>query len=373
MYKKIVSVLLCVVMLTGCGSVSEVVKQEDVSETLSDMKVGDIASKVNELVEEEVEKHRTDFNQPMSVTDPDKYAELYDKYSKVMKEYSESEYGTKEQRDLLWEMRDLESELYGDVAGTLIGSDISLEEYSGTMMEYQYATSGKFYEDILRYDEFPQTYKDGDLIELCGIQFKVVGVYKEDKFDIDRVTSYQLQMVNNYDNKVDINIRECINNREAGFKFNDTNYYLKWIKDTEDVETNLDNMYDCSYSISAENLDKLGLSVPTIYRRISVSNYLEAHDLFYGDNWYIGNLKLKRNENNFYSVDNDVLTIDNITTGNVTITLDSDERYLNHAVVTLSWIDEFGNELEYTFHSDVHSNCYKVYSYPQYMKFIYGD
>ncbi len=115
--------------------------------------------------------------------------------------------------------------------------------------------------------------------------------------------------------------------------------------------------------------------MPTIYRRISVTDYVELANLQVGQNWYFGDWTVDQNSDKLYEITepDGLFNIDDITTGHCTIMMDSEDRYLDHAVLDISWMDMQGNTITYVYHLDAGWNAYKLGSYPQAVKFNYGS
>ena len=414
--KTLTGVLLCSILLCGCGqeavieevnaeaasseTVQEVVNtdngqadintenvQEDVStdSAQEDVSIYDEKEVTDAVIVDEnndaatdasADKASADYSSivPLSVSNPQEYAKLTDEVNALNEKLTTMEFNTIEYRETKWTINDLNEKIYEGILGKLIGSDISMEDFGGTLMEYNYATNPTFADDYVHGEEFSTDLKEGDTVMVFGtLPFKVERVYHNDKFDPERVTSYQLSYEHNYEKKLETNLSGILGKyTSAGFEYEGQKYEVVWHEGRENVKTNLDIIIDGAYSLNSSH-KTLGANVPTIYRRISVGDYVELQNLQVGQNWYFGDWKIDKN-GELYELNEStgMFNIDDISTGHCTITLDSEDRYLDHAVLDISWMDQQGNTITYVYHLDAGWHAYKLGTYPQSIKFYYG-
>jgi hypothetical protein len=406
--RTLTGVLLCSILLCGCGkeAVSEDViaeaaatsetvqvvvntdnEQEDVNTdnaqeglSIDDEKAGTEAVTVDEnkdaATEGSTEQASVDYSSivPLSVSNPQEYAKLTDELHALNEKLTTMDFNTIEYRETKWAINDLNEKIYGGIAGKLIGSDISMEDFGGTIIEYNTATNPTFADDYVHGEEFSSELEEGDTVMVFGtLPFKVERVYHNDKFDPERVTSYQLSYEHNYEKKLETNLSGILGKyTSAGFEYEGQKYEVVWHEGRENVKTNLDTIIDGAYSLNSSH-KSLGANVPTIYRRISVGDYVELQNLQVGQNWYFGDWKVDKNGELYELKESTgMFNIDDISTGHCTITLDSEDRYLDHAVLDISWMDQQGNTITYVYHLDAGWNAYKLGTYPQSIKFNYG-
>ncbi len=312
---------------------------------------------------------------PLSVSNPEEYERLNDEAYTLNEKLTGLDYNSQEYRDTKWRIDDINEELYGDIAGKLEGSDITMEEFGGSFMEYTYAVDGRFADELRHGKEFSDKLKEGDTIMVFdSLSFVVDKVRYDDKLDPTRVTGYQLSYSNNSNKAVDVNLSDLLGKyTAAGCEFNGERYEVVWHEGRKDVTTNFDSITEGAYTISSEHLPSLGVAAPTIYRRISVTDYVELYNLQAADNWYFGDWKVKRN-GDFYEIaeDTGMFSLEDISRGHCTIMMDSENRYMDHAVLDVSWLDQEGNAVTYYYHLDADWNAYKMYTYPQSIQFDYA-
>ena len=406
--RTLTGVLLCSILLCGCGqeAVIEEVNAEAAasSETVqevvntdnaqADVSVENVQEDVGTEKEPEAansatvdenndatgggstEQASVDYSSivPLSVSNPQEYAKLTDEVHALNEKLTTMEFNTIEYRETKWAINDLNEKIYEGIAGRLIGSDISMEDFGGTIIEYNTATNPTFADDYVHGEEFSSELQEGDTIMVFGtLPFKVERVYHNDKFDPERVTSYQLSYEHNYEKKLETNLSGILGKyTSAGFEYEGQKYEVVWHEGRENVKTNLDTIIDGAYSLNSSH-KTLGANVPTIYRRISVGDYVELQNLQVGQNWYFGDWKIDKN-GELYELNEStgMFNIDDISTGHCTITLDSEDRYLDHAILDISWMDQQGNTITYVYHLDAGWHAYKLGTYPQSIKFYYG-
>jgi hypothetical protein len=313
---------------------------------------------------------------PMSISNPEEYDRLMGEIHTLTEKLTTLNTQTVEFRETNWAINDLKEQAYGDIAGKLVGSDITMEDFGGSMMEYYYASSQTFADDLIHGEEFSPDLKEGDTLMVFGnLPFRIERVYCDDKFDPNKVTGYQLSYERNFEKRLETNLAGILGKyTSTGFEFNGEKYDVVWHEGREKVKTNLDSIIDGAYSLNSSHRS-LGEDVPTIYRRISVTDYVELANLQVGQNWYFGDWTVDQNSDKLYEITepDGLFNIDDITTGHCTIMMDSEDRYLDHAVLDISWMDMQGNTITYVYHLDAGWNAYKLGSYPQAVKFNYGS
>lgn len=380
--RTLIGILTCSIFLSGCG-IMDLAQEYGLGDLLSLLRGQEDEDSFDEededLNEEEDEEQEEEIDYstviPMSVSNPEKYSKLMDEFQTLTDKLTTLDYQSEEYRKTKWAADDIKLELYGDIAGKLIGSDVSIDDFGGSLMEYYYASNRKFADEVVRGEEFSDNLKEGDTIDVFGeLTFRVDKVVKDDKVDPDRVTGYQLSYVNSYTKTVDTNLADIFGKYSAaGCDYNGERYEVVWHEGRDDVSTNFDSLTEGAYTIKSANTPELGSNVPTIYRRISVVDYVELYNLQAGENWYFGDWNVKK-KNGLYKIDESegLFELEEITRGHCTIMRDGEDRFLDHAVLDISWLDREGNAVTYVYHLDAGWNAYKTGTYPQSIKFSYA-
>lgn len=316
-------------------------------------------------------------SQSMPEFDQATFDEQYAAWKALSEERNKTDSNDPKYRELSWQLQDMEKIMYGPYAGTNLDGAISENDWDGSFMAFKYASDPSYAEELMDYAEFSENLHEGDTVDIYGTPLTITKVYYEDKFDPERVSGYYAET--QLGNVIDKDLRQYVSEGEGTaaltYKVDGTEYYCINNYITGLVQSNLQEpKADFLHTWSIPKKEGQITFAPTadVICKHAYTSFT-FNDVFDECEFDFGKLHYQYGYGGRYWDTDKILTPDNASTIWMSISRDSDDRYLTVGAVSFIWRDKYGNDLTSAFKVDAEGHPCYPYTYPQSVTFSAAD